>query len=147
MGGNRTPGHIATPMVDVLYRDANESDAVSLATLFTDTFTETFQHLYASSDLAAFLAQHSADHWAEQLRDPAFAVRVAEQNEQAVGLAKIGPVKLPVEDPGLSLELRQLYVIQHVRGSGVAAELRTGSSARLARAVLATSTCPCSRKT
>ena len=110
-------------MVEVHYRDANDSDAGPLAALFRDTFTETFQHLYDPSDLTAFLAQHTATHWAEQIRDPAFAVRIAEQNGLPVGLAKIGPVKLPVEEPGLSLELRQLYVFQPVRGSGVAGEL------------------------
>ncbi len=110
-------------MVDVHYRDADGSDADGLATLFKITFTGTFQHLYAPSDLATFLAQHTAAHWAEQLRDPMFAVRIAEQEQNAVGLAKIGPVKLPVEEPGLSLELRQLYVLQHVRGSGVAGKL------------------------
>jgi GNAT superfamily N-acetyltransferase len=110
-------------MVEVHFRDANDSDAGPLAALFRDTFTETFQHLYDPADLTAFLAQHTAAHWAEQLRDPTFAVRVAERNQRAVGLAKIGPVKLPVEEPHLSLELRQLYVLQAVRGSGVAAEL------------------------
>jgi ribosomal protein S18 acetylase RimI-like enzyme len=110
-------------MVHVHYRDANDCDADALAALFRDAFTETFEHLYDPSDLTAFLAQHTAAHWAEQLRNPAFAVRVAEQDGQAVGLAKIGPVKLPVEDPSSSLELRQLYVLGPVRGSGVAAEL------------------------
>jgi ribosomal protein S18 acetylase RimI-like enzyme len=111
------------PMDDVHYRDANDSDAGALAALFRDTFTETFQHLYDPSDLAAFLAQHTATHWAEQIRDPAFAVRIAEQEQEAVGLAKLGPVKLPVEEPALSLELRQLYVLPQARGSGVAASL------------------------
>jgi diamine N-acetyltransferase len=111
-----------TGMDDILYRHAQESDAEALAALFRDTFTETFQHLYEPADLAAFLAEHTASHWAEQIRDHAFSVRIAEDASEAVGLAKIGPVKLPV-DPGSALELRQLYVRQRARGSGVAARL------------------------
>ena len=104
------------------YRDANESDAEALAALFSETFRETFGHLYSAADLAAFLAEHTADRWKEQLRDPAFSVRLAE-DDCAIGLAKLGPVKLPVEVGLPALELRQLYVLQRVRGSGVAATL------------------------
>jgi ribosomal protein S18 acetylase RimI-like enzyme len=110
-------------MNTVSYRDADEGDADQLAALFSDTFTETFQHLYEAADLDAFLEQHTAARWAEQLRDQAFAVRIAEIGRQAVGLAKIGPVKLPVDEADGALELRQLYVRRAVRGSGVAAEL------------------------
>lgn len=110
-------------MDDIHNRDANESDADTLAALFRETFTETFAHLYQPADLAAFLAEHTAEHWAEQLRDDAFAIRIAEDAGEAVGLAKIGPVKLLVEDSSPALELRQLYVRPRVRGSGVAAML------------------------
>jgi diamine N-acetyltransferase len=109
--------------LDINFRDADERDAGVLAALFSETFRETFGHLYTSADLAAFLAEHSAEHWAEQLRDSAFAVRIAEEGEVAVGLAKLGPVKLPVEPTGTALELRQLYVRQRARGSGLAAHL------------------------
>ena len=105
------------------YRDANEGDAEALAALFSDTFRETFGHLYKQADLAAFLSEHTPGHWQEQLRDGAFAVRIAEANGAAVGLAKLGPLKLPVEPAGPALELRQLYVSKEVRGSGVAATL------------------------
>ena len=110
-------------MNDVHYRDAKESDADPLAAFFRQTFTDTFRHLYQPADLAAFLAQHAASHWAEQLRDDLFAVRVAEDAGGPIGLAKLGPVKLPVENSEFGLELRQLYVHQKARGSGVAARL------------------------
>ena len=105
------------------YRTAGEADAPALAALFRETFTETFGHLYSKADLSAFLAEHTAEDWAKQLLDPAFSVRIAEQDGIAVGLAKLGPVKLPVDDAADSLELRQLYLRGDVRGSGVAAEL------------------------
>jgi ribosomal protein S18 acetylase RimI-like enzyme len=105
------------------FRDARVEDAAELAALFRETFTETFGHLYRADDLAAFLGEHTPEHWAEQLRDPQFAVRIAERDGMAVGLAKLGPVKLPVDDKANALELRQLYVAAEVRGSGIAAEL------------------------
>ena len=110
-------------MDDVHYRDADESDAEALAALFGEIFTETFGRLYEPADLAAFLSDHTPSRWAEQLRDDIFAVRVAEAEGEAVGLAKIGPVKLPVEDAGSGVELRQLYVHRSARGAGVSARL------------------------
>jgi diamine N-acetyltransferase len=110
-------------MNDIHYRAANEGDAEALAALFSDTFRETFGHLYKQADLTAFLSEHTAGHWKEQLRDDAFAVRIAQANGVAIGLAKLGPLKLPVEPAGPALELRQLYVTKEVRGSGVAATL------------------------
>ena len=108
---------------DLRYRDATPDDAGTLARLFSDVFTETFGHLYDPADLEAFLAGHRAEHWAEQLRDPRFTVRIAEDGGQAVGLAKLGPLKLPVEGPIDPIELRQLYVAARARGTGVAAGL------------------------
>ena len=64
--------------------DANEGDAEALAALFSETFRETFGHLYKPADLAAFLSEHTAGHWQEQLRDGAFAVRMAEANGVAL---------------------------------------------------------------
>lgn len=107
----------------ITYRDTTPDDADALARLFRGTFTETFGHLYDPADLASFLAEHTAADWAEQLRNPEFAVRIAEDAGEAVGLAKLGPLKLPVDDPRRPVELRQLYVARRVRGSGVAAEL------------------------
>ena len=112
-----------TTMDAIHYRDANEGDAEVLAALFSVTFRETFGHLYKPADLAAFLAEHSAGVWTEQLRDGAFAVRMAEADGVAVGLAKLGPLKLPVEPAGPALELRQIYVSSELQGSGVAATL------------------------
>jgi ribosomal protein S18 acetylase RimI-like enzyme len=122
-GNGSRPLSAAAGVADIHYRRADESDAGALAALFSETFTATFAHLYSPGDLAAFLAGHTAEHWAEQLRDPAFSVRIAEDADGAVGLAKVGPVKLPVEDSGPALEVRQLYVLDRVRGSGVAAKL------------------------
>jgi len=123
MGEKRTRCAYLTSMDDIHYRDANQADAAALAALFSDTFRETFGHLYQPADLAAFLAEHGAPSWVEQLRDRAFAIWIAESGGVPVGFAKLGPVKLPVEPSGPALELHQLYAVRQVRGSGVAAKL------------------------
>lgn len=110
-------------MEEPLQRDSSEADAEALSALFEEVFTETFGHLYQASDLATFLAGQTASHWAEQLRDDAFSVRVIEDQEGLAGLAKVGPVKLPVNGSRSDMELRQLYVHQRLRGSGAATNL------------------------
>lgn len=103
----------------VACRDASPDDAPLLTDLFTRVFCETFAHLYDPVDLAAFLAQHGESQWREQLSDPAFAVRLAED----AGYAKLGPLRLPVETQTRALELRQLYILAPSRGTGVATAL------------------------
>ncbi|QNM82972.1 GNAT family N-acetyltransferase [Sphingomonas sabuli] len=107
----------------VTYRDARPDDAAALSALFGRSFTETFGHLYQPGDLAAFLAEQSPDRWADQLADPDFAVRIAAAGSEAVGLIKLGPLKLPVDNARDALELRQLYVDRSFHGEGVAAAL------------------------
>ena len=107
----------------IRYRNATADDAGTLARLFRDIFSETFGHLYDPADLTAFFGEQTAAHWAEQLRDRAFAVHIAEDAGEMVGLAKLGPLKLPVDGACRPIELRQLYVAARARGSGVAAEL------------------------
>jgi ribosomal protein S18 acetylase RimI-like enzyme len=110
-------------MSNVTHRAATDADAGPLAAFFADTFRETFGHLYQAADLTAFLAQHTAAHWLDQLRDEAIAIRIADHDGLIVGLAKLGPLKLPVSPTAPALELRQLYVAPEFRGSGAAASL------------------------
>lgn len=106
----------------ITYRDAAETDAEALAALFRESFCATFGHLYSPADLDSFLEGHAADGWARQLRDETIAVRIAECRG-AIGLAKIGPLKLPVETFAPAVELRQIYVLHRMHGAGVAANL------------------------
>jgi ribosomal protein S18 acetylase RimI-like enzyme len=69
------------------------------------------------------LSEHGPRHWADQLRDPTFAVRLAEADGSAAGYAKLGPLRLPVETALPAIELRQLYVANPWRGAGIAVEL------------------------
>lgn len=110
-------------MKRIIYRKPGPDDAARLASLGRRTFTETFGHLYKPEDLAAFLVNHRAAKWRDELGDPEFAIRLAEEDGEPVAYAKIGPQSLPFEPGGPTLELRQLYVLQPWQGTGVAAEL------------------------
>jgi GNAT superfamily N-acetyltransferase len=103
-----------------VFRDAGPEDAAILADLGRRSFTETFGHLYRPEDLAAFLVSHEAEKWRAELSDPAFAVRLAEEEGAAAAYAKIGPPTLPFEPRGPSAELRQFYVLKPWQGSGLA---------------------------
>jgi diamine N-acetyltransferase len=106
--------------MSVEYRKATVEDAEALAELGARTFTSTFGHLYQPSDLEIFLQNHMPENWQKELRDPAFEVRVAEQNGRMVGYVKLGPPHLPFEPRGEAAELRQLYVVEEMKGQGVA---------------------------
>ena len=107
----------------ITYRDAGPADAALLSALSRRSFAETFGHLYRPDDLAAFLSRLSPEAWTEELADPRFRVRLAEDAGAAAGFAKLGPPSLPFEPRGASAELRQLYVLAPWQGTGVAAAL------------------------
>ncbi len=110
-------------MSDITYRTATVEDAPLMSRLGPETFVETFGHLYTPDNLAAFLLNHSIENWTAELTDPRFTVRIAEQDGEAVGFAKVGPVSLPFEVTGPTTELRQFYVLKPWQGTGVARTL------------------------
>jgi len=110
-------------MSEAVYRDATAADSALMADIGPRTFVETFGHLYSKEDLDAFLACHSEESWGGELEDPAYTVRIAEIDGQAVGFAKVGPPSLPFDPRGPSAELRQLYVLPPWQGKGVAHDL------------------------
>ena len=107
----------------VSYRIATAADAETLAELGARTFTDTFGHLYQPDDLDIFLQNHSPENWDRELNDPAFEVRVAELDGALVGYVKLGPPHLPFEPRGEAAELRQLYVVEEMKGRGIADQL------------------------
>lgn len=109
--------------MSVTYRDARPADAAVLHRLFQSSFCDTFAHLYAAEDLDAFLKSSGVADWEAQLRNPAFACRIAELDGEPVGFLKIGPVKLAVETDGPALLLDQLYVLKDHHGAGIAQAL------------------------
>jgi ribosomal protein S18 acetylase RimI-like enzyme len=106
--------------MSVDFRTATAADAEALAELGAHTFTDTFGHLYQPDDLEIFLQNHSPENWDKELNDPAFEVRVAESDGKLVGYVKLGPPHLPFEPRGEAAELRQLYVVEEMKGQGVA---------------------------
>jgi GNAT superfamily N-acetyltransferase len=50
-------------------------------------------------------------------------LRVAEVDGEMVAYAKLGPPHLPFESRGEAAELRQLYVVEEMKGQGVAHSL------------------------
>ncbi len=109
--------------MSVDYRNATVRDADALSALGTATFVATFGHLYQPGDLDIFLQNHAPENWVKELNDPAFAVRIAELAGKMVGYAKLGPPHLPFEPRGEAAELRQLYVVEEMKGQGIAQAL------------------------
>ena len=108
----------------VTYRTAGPEDAARIAALGARTFTDTFGHLYKPEDLALFLLNHSEEGWVRELSDPAFVVRLAEAEGEAIAYVKLGPPSLPFErGPRRAIELRQFYVMDGWHGTGIAQEL------------------------
>ena len=102
------------------YRDATRADAATLDRIFDTVFCDTFAHLYREEDLNAFLSSFGIADWEEQLDNPAFACRIAEADGAPVGYAKLGPLKLAVEEEGPALLLDQLYILKDYHGVGIA---------------------------
>ena len=107
----------------IRYRAGTPDDDALMAELGAHSFAETFGHLYTPENLAAFLRSHTPENWRGELCDPAYAVRIAQDDGAPAGYAKLGPPSLPFPVTGPTAELRQLYVLQPWHGSGVARTL------------------------
>jgi len=106
----------------IAYRDGRPGDGAAVADLFRDSFVATFGHLYSDEDLGAFLAGVHRQAFEDELADPRFTIRLAEEDGALAGFAKLGPDDLPGASPG-SVELYQLYVLEPWKGRGVAIAL------------------------
>jgi ribosomal protein S18 acetylase RimI-like enzyme len=109
--------------VTVTYRAAGSEDAKAIAALFAASFTATFGHLYRPQDLADFLASMTAQRFSEEVADPRFHFRLAEDGGELAGYIKLGPPDLPVETPPDTIQLYQLYVLGPWQGAGIARTL------------------------
>lgn len=109
--------------MSVSYRDVVPPDAGMIADLFARSFVETFGHLYRKEDLDAFLSGVTAPAFADEIANPAFALRVAESAGEPIGFAKLGPANLPIDSPPGTFELWQIYVLKPWQGQGVAQQL------------------------
>ncbi len=109
--------------MNILYRDGNPGDGAAVADLFRESFIATFGHLYAAGDLGAFVAGITTEAFEEELADPGFLFRLAEDQGTLAGFAKLGPDYLPGERLPDTISLYQLYVLEPWKGLGIAQEL------------------------
>jgi ribosomal protein S18 acetylase RimI-like enzyme len=109
----------------VVYRDAQAEDAESLAALGRKTFVDTFGHLYSPKDLAAFCDEiYAPAAQASIIAHPKTHIRIAAQGAELVGYLQMGEFKLPFNPGGRrAMEIHRLYVVERVKGVGVAAAL------------------------
>ena len=83
--------------MSVAYRNATVADAATLAAIGVRTFVATFGRLYSPANLAVFLRNHTPEQWAAALSGDA-QVRLAEDDGEAIGYARIGPLTFDVDD-------------------------------------------------
>jgi ribosomal protein S18 acetylase RimI-like enzyme len=107
----------------VSIRPATAADLPAIDRVFRTSFCDTFAHLYRPEDLAAFLSGFTAEGWAAEFEDPAYAFQVGEIGGEIMGYAKLGPNKLPHVAPDELLELKQLYLLKPAHGTGLAQAL------------------------
>lgn len=104
----------------ITYRDAVPADGDDLARVARRVFTETFGTLYRQEDLKTYLdSAYGEDGLIGVLRDAAYQVRLAIEDDAIVGYCTIGPVAFPGEWPG-AIELHNLYVLGPHQGEGIA---------------------------
>ena len=108
----------------VSYRDAVPADAATVRPVYIESFDAIFKHLYAPEDYDIFIGGQSEAAFAAQLGDPAYPFRLAFMDERLVGFCKLGPPSLPYDPAGRTcIELRQLYLLDEAKGTGIALEL------------------------
>ena len=123
----------------VTVRRATVADAARLSALgeqtFRETFVEGFRVGYSEADLAAFVPETYAEAvFAGRIKDPAYALFVAERHGVPVGYCAVGPCGLPHPDVTPSCgELKQLYVARAAQGIGVGRALLDAGLAWLER--------------
>lgn len=107
----------------ITYRPGTPADAALMSRIGKQSFADTFGHLYAPEDLAAFLLKHSEENWLAELNDPDIALRIAEEDGEPAGFAKVSSPTLPYETDLPTAELRMLYMLKPWIGAGIAPAL------------------------
>jgi GNAT superfamily N-acetyltransferase len=106
----------------IAYRSGTVADIAAIDSLFRRSFADTFAHLYDPADLAAFFARFTEAAWREELLDPDYAFRLAEEDGVLAAFAKVSSTTVAGRaEP--AAELRQLYVLEPWQGTGVARAL------------------------
>ncbi|WP_448586445.1 N-acetyltransferase family protein [Thermaurantiacus sp.] len=104
-------------------RRSTAADAPAVRDLFCRSFTATFGHLYPPADLAAFLEACSLDRFRVESSSAAFACFLGEADGRLLGYVTLGHLDLPVAPSGRWWVLRQLYLEEEAKGTGLAQAL------------------------
>jgi len=114
-------------------RRATPADAERVADIARRNFTETFGHLYPPEDLDHFLRNnYIAETQRQALEDPAYAVWLLEDGDEAIGHIFAGPAKLPHPDVAEGDgEIKRLYILARAHNGGWGAKLMDAAMAWL----------------
>lgn len=104
-------------------RPALPADAVAVRDLYCRSFTATFAHLYPPEDLAGFLDSCSEARFRDELASPDYAVHLAEAEGRLLGYCTLGPQDLGIALGPAGWVLRQLYLEDDAKGTGLADRL------------------------
>jgi len=118
--------------MDVTIRRCEARDAEALALVGQATFLETYAgDLDAADILAHCRAEHAAERYAGWLRDSRYLLWIAEAaaGQAPVGYAVVAPSSPDDGFPAEDLELKRIYVLHRLHGSGIGARLMAAAIA------------------
>ncbi len=105
-------------------RRGTAADAAAVSDLFHRSFTATFGHLYPPEDLAGFLEGCPPERFEREAQSADFAIFLGlDESGRLLGYCTLGPQELGIEGEGRWWVLRQLYLDEAAKGSGLAQAL------------------------
>ena len=108
----------------ILVRSARVEDAPGLAQVHVQSWRETYTSLLPADFLERMtneaMRQRREQSWRMTLEQARESVFIAEQGEQIVAFASVGPAR---DHPGYGAELMTLYSLKRVQGQGLGREL------------------------
>ncbi|TPG42942.1 GNAT family N-acetyltransferase [Sphingomonas koreensis] len=109
-----------------ILRRAVAEDAAALALVGAATFLDAFAGILSGADIVTHCAANNAaagfDAW---IADPASVVAIAEAGEgrAPIGYSVLTAPDLPVDTGSADIELKRIYTLSRMHGSGLGAEL------------------------
>lgn len=118
-----------------VYRNAVATDGAALDAMARRVWMAMYGHDIPAEDLADYAGRAFGPRGTlmRDMNDPAFDYRIALEEGQVIGFAKIGPCEFGDEvDTRDALQLRRLYVDRAYHGKGVSHDLLDWAKARAA---------------
>lgn len=110
---------------NILFRTLMPDEAPLLADISRRTFLDTFPDLYTPEDLRDYFAKaYDECRLEEEIARSDMLIRVVEMDGEMMGYMKVGPNKLPVENPAEpAFEIWQFYLMPPAKGKGISDHL------------------------